>query len=1601
MGTESPQDSGNASTSLPPITIVLSCDASVLTWDDENPIQKSVSSILSQNYTTFHLVALIKEATHHDVIIDIGINADTAKDSRLTILSWNHTDDPESLVSRDWSDIFARRQYALSKYEFSKSPPNSAGGESNDAFLLFLDECDSLEGSRAFQFLMSAWDATSSLSSTPVQTPPEKTSYGLPTHFLFTDMKFITYTKLDASGEPDDLSMSFVGNGVDYNVYDIAFGGMVASTDDLPGYITTLQQERLLPKRYSRSDTYRPYGFSPLTTSMFIPEKYWRRGYDAQQGTGVYERLSRFEDDLVSMARRWGAELKSTQSNDDEKEQTIESGDQDFEPCNPVEKFWVRMALKGFRGTHMPLHFLVGPPNFKPFPPYNYDNLHHNPARSLLCSIDIYKAAQLKDGTLINDLAAFKRLWRPAITVIVPFYNVPSDVWFRETMESLRAQTFSDFEVVIVDDGTDVSKDYKGWKELIKLKRTLLKGRIWCGFSSSGGTSSSCDGDTFARTCDGSDTTSTHTWLPIRIIHHTKNYGLAEGRNTGVRHALSPYIIFLDPDDKLEPTALEKLVLFSLPTVGNPVPRRGGTAYYGFAYPGTVHFGAKNDIVFAEYSESRLAKENFMTATTLILRSAFIEAGGMCPRTIVRYFEDYDFWLRMATYGYRGVLLREPLFWYRRHALGQSTNIIRDAATERRKKKVVGGATEEYLEEARKNNPVPFGDLPRNEMIRMLKYRFAEDMGLTYDYVDRGLANEAPPQWESGRASIPCYRCMDPFDLVKYPHIAFFERLKWQEYGYDELPSPDVETGFLPMVSNLMNFVANTLGLLPDEMDGNYRRSPHRPIDVPRRLFPSSPPRIFPFNPAHYPRSPKNGAASAFSNNAYISETLPHSSSSSKSADRISVMYIMPWMVLGGADLYDLTVLESLFNSPSSSPTNTQGSSSTPLCSRFHITIVLERAIPDQTWAHLFQQVSHEIFNLQLMSNDSSIQDSFLDYLVVSRNVRLVINTRTVVGYRAFERWGKWARGEEGTGIMKFDEGAGSLSGDSDPALPGRLRCKWWDCGATSRTNITMRTNDGSQETKTKKPQEHGYWGRMMNPSTHGIKTPAIAEHQKSFFSRIRLIDILHLYHLGDRTNWEWRAGRVGWTMHRRVVVSRDLRDYMVERVGCGDRELGKEPQGETNRTKATETSQATVPDRSLPPQEREKLTVIYPPVDLSSWGKTQSTRQSTQSKAGSHLWYRFGSSTPSVSDSRTDLSRCENTILPEDVSNIATDRPTIFFLGRFDEQKNPELWLETALQVYNLITTSLAHSNNPNTSTPPTSTSTLFSQTKPRIPRFILIGSGPLHHAVDKALRSPKYRPLLQTTELVGSLPHDEAIDLLARPTQAVLLMTSRFEGVPISAMEAVALGVPVVSIDCGGWREVVEDPEVWGSADAKDQSEGTENGKDSVLGSTIQQATADFLTSDVDEENTAKVLHHGKKSYLVSRSPQASTVLHRCEGPLKKSSRDAAKTANRKNEQKLDVGRSNHTTWVSRALASEIIKIFQKMATAEQREYVSSQTLSTAAATADEKQEEMINRACAAIKVRHKRFEQSHRFREKYGARNFQQQWRELVQKTLGELV
>ena len=85
---------------------------------------------------------------------------------------------------------------------------------------------------------------------------------------------------------------------------------------------------------------------------------------------------------------------------------------------------------------------------------------------------------------------------------------------------------------------------------------------------------------------------------------------------------------------------------------------------------------------------------------------------------------------------------------------------------------------------------------------------------------------------------------------------------------------------------------------------------------------------------------------------------------------------------------------------------------------------------------------------------------------------------------------------------------------------------------------------------------------------------------------------------------------------------------------------------------------------------------------------------------------------------------------------------------------------------------------------------------------RLVVIGDGPL---LDEMHKRAAALALTDRVEFVGSLPRAQALERLRAVD--VLLMPSLWEGMPLAALEAMAMGVPVVASAVGGLPEIIDD--------------------------------------------------------------------------------------------------------------------------------------------------------------------------------------------------
>ncbi len=199
------------------------------------------------------------------------------------------------------------------------------------------------------------------------------------------------------------------------------------------------------------------------------------------------------------------------------------------------------------------------------------------------------------------------------VTVIIPLYNYAAYVV--EALESVRAQTLSILDVIVIDDAsTDESAALA-----VEWMRTY--------------------GGRFNR---------------VLVLRNEANAGLALTRNVGFAAAETAFVLPLDADNRLLPACCANLL----------EAIRVSSA--GFAYPGIQQFGDADWLMGADpFLPSRFVGGNFVDAMALIGTWAWLRVGGYGDLRLG--WEDYDFWCRCMEFGIGGLQVTETLAEYRVH----------------------------------------------------------------------------------------------------------------------------------------------------------------------------------------------------------------------------------------------------------------------------------------------------------------------------------------------------------------------------------------------------------------------------------------------------------------------------------------------------------------------------------------------------------------------------------------------------------------------------------------------------------------------------------------------------------------------------------------------------------------------------------------------------------------------------------------------------------------------------------------------------------------------------------------------------------------------
>ena len=235
--------------------------------------------------------------------------------------------------------------------------------------------------------------------------------------------------------------------------------------------------------------------------------------------------------------------------------------------------------------------------------------------------------------SLVYTIARFKNKWlsrmfakkvtnekwpldMPLVSVVIPCFNYGE--FIEQAVDSVLAQTFQNFEIIVVDGG---STDH--------FTREVLQ-----------------------------DLNKPKTSVYFREGRHL----VGDNRNFGVSLAKGKYICCLDADDKLDPTYLEKALFFL-------------EGYkYDVVHPSVQCYGDDTLIWYADPAsfENMMHVGNAIATVGVFLKQAWQQVGGYKDWPIGEGHvpEDWDFWVRLMGHGFRFKNLREPLMLYRVHKGG-------------------------------------------------------------------------------------------------------------------------------------------------------------------------------------------------------------------------------------------------------------------------------------------------------------------------------------------------------------------------------------------------------------------------------------------------------------------------------------------------------------------------------------------------------------------------------------------------------------------------------------------------------------------------------------------------------------------------------------------------------------------------------------------------------------------------------------------------------------------------------------------------------------------------------------------------------------------
>ena len=216
---------------------------------------------------------------------------------------------------------------------------------------------------------------------------------------------------------------------------------------------------------------------------------------------------------------------------------------------------------------------------------------------------------------------------KPLFTVVIPAYN--AEAFVCNALDSVASQTFTDYEVIVVDDGStdETSREIASWsKKYPEVNLEILK---------------------------------------------QANKGIGGARNTGIRQANGVFVGFLDADD----VWLEQKLEF----VADHIKEAPGVDVVCHDEWLQMDKVGKKRLTYGPYATYRDLLFNgncISTSATVVRRQKILEVGGFSEDMRFNGVEDYDLWLRLGRAGCRIEYLHKILGVYQVCGQGVTNNIV-------------------------------------------------------------------------------------------------------------------------------------------------------------------------------------------------------------------------------------------------------------------------------------------------------------------------------------------------------------------------------------------------------------------------------------------------------------------------------------------------------------------------------------------------------------------------------------------------------------------------------------------------------------------------------------------------------------------------------------------------------------------------------------------------------------------------------------------------------------------------------------------------------------------------------------------------------------